>query len=84
MFEERDGVLPRRLSLSELARRRGLPAHSPHTAIGDALTTAQLFLACAEHLDARRPQTLRELTRAGQRLRELATYGPARLAAERS
>jgi DNA polymerase III subunit epsilon len=78
---ERDGALPRQLPLSELARRCGLPAHSPHTAIGDALTTAQLFLASAEHLDARRPQTLRELTRAGLRLRELSAYGPITLPA---
>jgi len=77
---ERDGELPRQLPLAELARRCGLPAHSPHTAIGDALTTAQLFLAAADHLDARRPQTLRDLTRAGPRLRELAAYGPARAA----
>ena len=36
--------------LAELARALGLPAHRPHHALGDALTTAQVFLALATHL----------------------------------
>jgi len=38
--------------LSELARSFGLPVHRPHHADGDALTTAQAFIALATHLEA--------------------------------
>lgn len=38
--------------LAELARGLGLPVHRPHHADGDALTTAQVFLALATHLEA--------------------------------
>jgi DNA polymerase III subunit epsilon len=51
------------LSLGDLARTLGLPVHSPHVAAGDALTTAQLFLALATHLDQREPQTIGSLAR---------------------
>jgi hypothetical protein len=50
--------------------------HSPHTAVGDALTTAQLFIVAASQLDARRPETLRTLARAQARLRDLEHYRP--------
>jgi len=73
---ERDGRTPPPMALGHLARACGLPVHSPHTAIGDALTTAQLFIATAHHLDARRPETVGRLARAGGRLRELTAYGP--------
>ena len=74
---ERDGHVPGRMTLAELASACGLPAHSPHTAIGDALTTAQLFIAASTHLDARRPETVRELARAGTRLAHLASFAGA-------
>lgn len=51
------------LPLSESARLLGLPVHRPHIAEGDALTTAQLFLALASHLDREQPQTLGSLAR---------------------
>jgi DNA polymerase III subunit epsilon len=51
------------LSLGDLARTLGLPVHSPHVAEGDALTTAQLFLALATHLDHIEPQTVGSLAR---------------------
>jgi DNA polymerase III subunit epsilon len=51
------------LSLGDLVRTLGLPAHSPHVAEGDALTTAQLFLAVATHLDQIEPQTVGSLAR---------------------
>jgi DNA polymerase III subunit epsilon len=51
------------LSLADLVRTLGLPVHSPHVAEGDALTTAQLFLALATHLDRMEPQTVGSLTR---------------------
>lgn len=51
---ERDhGPAPAQLGLTELAGRLGLPAHRPHHALGDALTTAQVFLALATHLEQR-------------------------------
>ena len=56
-------------SLDELAQRLDLPVHRPHHALGDALTTAQVFLALATHLDAVAPETVRTLARAHQRAR---------------
>ena len=41
----------------------GLPVHRPHHADGDALTTAQAFIALATHLDAFGAQTLGTLER---------------------
>jgi len=73
---ERDGRLPPRLGLGGLAHLCGLPVHSPHTAIGDALTTAQLFVVAATQLDARSPQTLGRLARAHVRLTGLERYAP--------
>lgn len=46
------------LGLTELARAFQLPVHRPHHADGDALTTAQLFLAVSTHLDGPEPLTL--------------------------
>ncbi len=74
---ERDGVAPRRLPLGELAEGLGLPSHRPHEALGDALTTAQVFLALATHLDAIRPQTVRTLVQAPRRLETVRMYPPA-------
>ena len=75
---ERDGELPPRMTLSQMALACGLPVHSPHTAIGDALTTAQLFLVAAGQLDARDPQTLRRLARANVRIADIEAYWPRR------
>ena len=73
-LHERDGGGPRRISLGELTSALGLPSHHPHDAIGDALTTAQVFLALATHLDARRPETVRHLLSAERRLESLLAY----------
>ncbi|MGA2320715.1 MAG: exonuclease domain-containing protein [Solirubrobacteraceae bacterium] len=73
-LHERDGEGPRRTSLTDLAVALGLPSHHPHDAIGDALTTAQAFIALAAHLDAIRPETVRSLTQAGRRLESLLAY----------
>ena len=51
------------LGLTPLAQTLGLPVHRPHEADGDALTTAQVFLALAAHLDRFSPQTVGSLER---------------------
>jgi DNA polymerase-3 subunit epsilon len=65
---ERDGRLRRRIGLGELASALGLPEERPHDALGDALTTAQVFIALAAHLGARRPETVGSLVRTPERL----------------
>ena len=44
-----------------MARDLGLPIHRPHHADGDALTTAQAFIALATHLEAFGFETLGSL-----------------------
>jgi DNA polymerase-3 subunit epsilon len=52
------------VGLSEMTRSLGLPVHRPHHADGDALTTAQAFIALATHLEAfENPLTLESLQR---------------------
>ena len=41
-------------SLEALAREVGVPVHTPHHSLGDAFTTAQVFLVLATRLDAER------------------------------
>ncbi|MBM3666809.1 MAG: 3'-5' exonuclease [Actinobacteria bacterium] len=56
--------------LSRAAWALNLPVHRPHHADGDALTTAQLFIAVAAQLEAVEPQTvgsLAELSKADRR-----------------
>jgi DNA polymerase III subunit epsilon len=55
--------------LSEVAAGLGLPAHRSHDAEGDALTTAQAFLALATHLEARGRGSLRALAGARWQVR---------------
>ena len=57
----------RPLGLSEVAAALGLPVHRPHHAEGDALTTAQVFLALARRLEERGGPTVRALTRPRRR-----------------
>ena len=57
----------RALALAELARRLGQPAHPAHHALGDALTTAQAFIALASLLDADSPQTVGTLLTLSER-----------------
>jgi len=52
--------------LETAARQLGLPVYTPHHALGDAFTTAQLFLALATRLEREpsgRPLTVRDLCR---------------------
>ena len=64
----RDGRLRRHLGLGELAEALGLPAERPHDALGDALTTAQAFIALASHLGAEHPETVGSLAAGERRL----------------
>ncbi len=60
-IRERGGETPSFLPLATLCRVLGVPAEVPHHALGDALTTAQAFVALATHLDAAQPQTVDSL-----------------------
>lgn len=53
--------------LGDLAQRLSLPVHRPHHALGDALTTAQVFIALVTHLDELSSETVQSLARAEQR-----------------
>jgi DNA polymerase III subunit epsilon len=50
-------------SLESLARRLNLPVHTPHHALGDALTTAQVLIVLASRLGTGPPVTARALVR---------------------
>ena len=57
-----------------LAAALGLPVHRPHRAAGDALTTAQAFIALAALLG---DETVRSLADARQRLEARRRWGVA-------
>jgi DNA polymerase III subunit epsilon len=63
------GLPPQRgaVALADLARSLNLPVHRPHHADGDALTTAQAFIALATLLDAEKRQTVDSLERLRRR-----------------
>jgi DNA polymerase III epsilon subunit-like protein len=67
MFSLRHRSIPCPISLTALAEELGLPVHRPHAADGDALTTAQVFLALATELDRSEPQTVGSLVSLGRR-----------------
>jgi DNA polymerase III subunit epsilon len=50
-------------NLETAVRRLNLPVYTPHHALGDAFTTAQLFLALATRLERGRTLTVRDLCR---------------------
>ncbi len=58
----------RPLPLHRLAELLGLPVHRPHQASGDALTTAQAFVALAALLERLGPETVGTLAAARHRL----------------
>jgi DNA polymerase III subunit epsilon len=61
----RDGsVPPHGISLGRLAAALGQPAETPHHALGDALTTAKVFIALASLLDTVEAQTVGSLVAA--------------------
>jgi DNA polymerase-3 subunit epsilon len=76
-LHERDGGLRRWIGLGELAAELGLPAERPHDALSDALTTAQVFIALASHLEAldgARGETVSSLQRADRRLQSVRAF----------
>ena len=76
MHERHGGRPPRDVGLGALATELSLPAHRQHNATGDALTTAQVFLACATHLDLAHAETVGSLCHADRRLRGIRNlYG---------
>lgn len=55
-------AVPEHLALGDLATALGFTAEAPHHALGDALTTAQAFVAVLGRLEAAGPQTVGSLT----------------------
>ena len=78
-LRHRDGMTPAGLPLARLAAVLGQAGEDPHHALGDALTTAQAFIALAAHLDAESPQTVGSLQAAERELSTGATrrFGPS-------
>jgi DNA polymerase-3 subunit epsilon len=74
----RDGAAPAQgISLSRLAAVLGQPAETPHHALGDALTTAKVFISLASLLDTVAPQTVGSLVSAHvERLAGGRRFGP--------
>lgn len=72
----RDGQAPQSIALGRLAGALGQPAETPHHALGDALTTAKLFISLAGLLDTVSPQTVGSLMDAGGRLMSGRRFGP--------
>jgi DNA polymerase-3 subunit epsilon len=64
----RDRQDPGYRPLREITDALGLPSHHPHQALGDALTTAQVFLALATRLERLGHGSLRELVHAHRRV----------------
>ncbi|HEY5318360.1 MAG TPA: exonuclease domain-containing protein [Solirubrobacteraceae bacterium] len=77
-LRERDGRAPPGIALSRLSGTLGLPAEPPHHALGDAITTAQVFVAVASHLDRSSPQTVASLLHAGAQFGGATRMGPGR------
>jgi len=75
-LRQRDGIAPAGLSLARLAQLLRLPAESPHHALGDALTTAKVFIALASHLDVEQPQTVASLQRSDEPPQGARRFGP--------
>jgi DNA polymerase-3 subunit epsilon len=78
-IERGDGD-PGMRALSEVAAALGLPVHRSHDAEGDALTTAQAFLALATHLEGRGRGSVRALAAARWQVRAWRLWhGPGRV-----
>jgi DNA polymerase III subunit epsilon len=77
LWLERGNEDPGLCSLGSVASALGLPSHRPHRAEGDTLTTAQVFLAMATHLEGHGYGSVRALTRAERRIREWELWRPS-------
>jgi DNA polymerase III subunit epsilon len=67
------------VGLSDMVRSLGLPVHRPHHADGDALTTAQAFIALATHLEVfEDPLTVGSMQRVSDRSGKDAAPGAVR------
>jgi DNA polymerase-3 subunit epsilon len=75
-LRERDGEAPQGIALGRLSGFLGFPPEPPHHALGDAVTTAEAFIALASHLDRSSPQTVASLVHAGQQLGGFRRMGP--------
>jgi DNA polymerase-3 subunit epsilon len=75
-LRERDGASLGGISLGRLAQTLGQPTEPQHHALGDAMTTAQVFIALASHLDADEPQTVQTLRAASQLPRAIGRFAP--------
>jgi len=73
---ERERGDPGQRGLAEVAAELGLPSHRPHQAEGDALTTAQAFLALATHLEAHARGRVGDLTDAAWHVRAWRRWHP--------
>jgi DNA polymerase III subunit epsilon len=69
------GRAPAAVSLSTLAQALTLPVEPPHHALGDALTTAQVFVALVSHLERTEPQSVGSLLHAEDRLASARRFG---------
>jgi len=63
-------------ALAAVALALELPSHRPHVAAGDALTTAQVFLALATHLEANGGGSVRALAGASWSVRAHRLWHP--------
>ena len=73
-LHDRDGIRAQRIMLGALAEALNVPAHQPHDALGDALTTAEIFIVLATHLDAMHRESVKSLTSAELRLDAMGMY----------
>lgn len=73
---QRGEPAPAGLPLTRLARMLGQDTEITHHALGDALMTAQVFIALATHLEKREPQSVGKLVRAADHFRGAGRFGP--------
>jgi DNA polymerase III subunit epsilon len=74
----RDDHDPGYRTLASLTAALGLPSHKPHQALGDALTTAQVFLALATQLERHGHGSLSALVHADRRVAAFRQFPAAR------
>jgi DNA polymerase III subunit epsilon len=73
---QRGQPAPAGLPLTRVARMLGQDTEITHHALGDALMTAQVFIALATHLESREPQSVGRLVKAQDHFRGARRFGP--------